>query len=240
MFAVKVIALLALAFVASASDLDKGLAIMACAKRAISGGVPELGVPSHDPYVELKTVFNWAGQIGVVDAKIGIHNMTWAGLATWKLSASQKSYDTDTDAVFDFELYWKLMELAGKYEAEEHELFFHQEQHGTFSAKLEESAWKGQINLTKPNEHSNGTVNNVKIDWEVEDVDVKITGLGIAGKAVTKSIEVAVKNALNLKLIKNKVGEFIKMRLETIWWNTGKVWDLVQWCEDNPAKSTFN
>lgn len=37
---------------------------------------------------------------------------------------------------------------------------------------FKESAWKGSIDVTKPTEHSNGTVNRVRIDWDVEDVPV--------------------------------------------------------------------
>ncbi|CAH1101329.1 unnamed protein product [Psylliodes chrysocephalus] len=240
MFGVKVVALLALALVVSATDLEDGLAIMACARRAINGGVPELNIPSHDPYVVIKHNFSWSGDIGVLltNAKINFHDMTWAGLGTWELKATQQSKDVDKNAVFEFELWWRQMEMGGKYDAVENSGFIHQEQHGGFSMLMKDTAWRGSIDLTKPNEQSNGTVNSVKIDWDVKDLDITIDGLGLIDRPVAATLATAFKAGLNNHLIRNAVGDFIKMRLETIWWNTGKVWDLVQWCKDHPATST--
>ncbi|CAH1101330.1 unnamed protein product [Psylliodes chrysocephalus] len=239
MFSLKVVALLALAFVVSATDLEDGLAIMACARRAINGGVPELNIPSHDPFVVIKHNFTWQGDLYILtNAKVSFHDMTWAGLGTWELKASQTSKDTDKNAVFDFEMGWNYMEMAGKFDAEENAAIIHQEQHGNFSMVFKESAWKGSIDVTKPTEHSNGTVNRVRIDWDVEDVPVTVNGLGFIDRPLAATVSNTFKTALNNRLIGNAIGDFIKMRLETIWWNTGKVWDLVQWCKDHPADST--
>ncbi|CAH1101332.1 unnamed protein product [Psylliodes chrysocephalus] len=239
MFGGKVVALLALAFVVSATDLEDGLAIMACARRAINGGVPELNIPTHDPFVVIKHNFSWSGNLYVgTHVDIKLHDLTWSGLGTWQLRASQTSRDTDKNAVFIFELFWKNMNVKGLFDADEHEFIFHQEQHGNFTVDLIESTWKGSIDLTKPTELSNGTVNHVKIDWGIKDVYASIDGLGVLDRPLAATIGASFKTALNTHLIGNAIGDFIKMRLETIWWNTGKVWDLVQWCKEHPANST--
>ncbi|CAH1113565.1 unnamed protein product [Psylliodes chrysocephalus] len=239
MFGVKIVALLALAFVVAATDLEDGLAIMACARRAINGGVPELNIPTHDPFVVINHNFSWSGTYYVVNrVDIKIHDLTWSDLGTWELEASQTSRDTDKNAVFDFKLYWKDMKVKGLFDADEREFIFHQEQHGNFTVDLIESTWSGSISLSKPTKLSNGTVNYVKIDWGIKDVYASIYGLGPLDKPLAAAFGASFKTALNTHVIGNAIGDFIKMRLETIWWNTGKVWDLVQWCKDHPADST--
>jgi len=241
MFTIKIFGLLALALFANGTDLQKGLDLMRCAKEAITVGVPELGIPSHEPFVPLKTVLNLDEDLGIAEGIFNITNMTWAGLARWNLNATQLSLDTDPFAAFDFELYWDWMELGGHYRFEEKAIFVDVVQTGTFAVELNRTSWTGSINVTKAGEtpsQKNGTVDDVQIDWHVEKVGVNITGLGsLADSSVELALKTAIKTGLNNKLIGNTVGDFIKMRLKTIWWDTGKVWDLVNWCTNSNITS---
>ncbi|CAG9863593.1 unnamed protein product [Phyllotreta striolata] len=231
-------ALLAVNAVSAESDLDRGLAIMACARRAMAVGVPELGVPPHDPYVVITRNFSFSADIGsFLGAKINMSQMTWAGLARWNLTATQLSLDDDDSAAFHFKLYWDYLKIAGHFDLQEDQIIFHPQQHGQFSIEFEDTDWKGTLNVTKPNKSSNGTVNESDIHWHAKDVKVHLTGLGLLNTPTAALLQEGLENALNRNLMGNLIGKFIKMRLETVWWNTGKVWQLTQWCKDHPEFS---
>ncbi|CAG9834718.1 unnamed protein product [Diabrotica balteata] len=231
MIALKLLAVVAMAFVAEASDLDAGLRIMSCAKRAITNGVPELDIPSHSP-VYITRNFSWTGDIGVASASFDFHDFIWDGLPQWNLTATQLNKDSDPYAVFDFDLSWKWMNISGLFNVTIKELFLEQDFNGNIQFEWTNSHWKGRINVTKPYFNLTQAVNDAQIKWTVEHLDTKVEGLGIFNQPVEAVLGTGIITALDTGLIGNTVGEFIKMRLNTIWWSTGKIWELVHWCYD--------
>ncbi|CAH1101331.1 unnamed protein product [Psylliodes chrysocephalus] len=229
MWGVKFIGILALAFVVCATDLEEGLAIMACASRAMKVGVPSLGIPTYNP-LKLKDIIFESDDYPLV-FKFEFDNITWAGLPNWNLSAIQKSKDSDSDAVFDYELYWKHIEFGAK-------VYNESVVSEIFKIELEDTTWKGDFKVTKPNEHSNGTINKVGVRWETKNITASYTTSDDEEvKIFPEEFIKIIQDKIESDNLRNYIGDQIYESLEDVWWNTGKVWDLVQWCEDNPDNS---
>ncbi|XP_072376315.1 uncharacterized protein [Diabrotica undecimpunctata] len=233
MFASKIILLLGLATFASAGkDLDTGYEILKCANKAMRPGVPELGIPQHDPYVAIRNL-SWTGDIGVASTSVELNTLRWAGLADWDISAKQINDDADDEAVFDYTTYWPIFTITGKYAATVKELFLTQHYKGDFKIVIEKPKWTGVIQAGKI--QPNATVDSFTVSWHVADVDVSITGLGLIGDATALAIQEGIKTALNTDLIGNTIGDFLKMRFNTVWYPTGKLWVLMDWCNANSS-----
>ncbi|CAG9826760.1 unnamed protein product [Diabrotica balteata] len=235
MFAGKIILLLGLAtFTSAGKDLDTGYEILRCANKAMRVGVPELGVPPHDPYVAIRNL-SWTGDIGVASTSVDLNTLRWAGLSDWDISAKQINDDADDEAVFDYTTYWPIFTISGKYAATVKELFLTQHYKGDFKIVMEKPKWTGRIQAGKI--QPNATVDSFTVDWHVADVDVSITGLGLIGDATALAIQEGIETALNTGLIGNTVGDFLKMRFNTVWYPTGKLWVLMDWCNANSSTS---
>ncbi|CAG9856300.1 unnamed protein product [Phyllotreta striolata] len=232
MWALKAATFLTLAyFVLGGQDLDYGFQLMKCAKIAITQGIPELNVPAHTP-IHIRSNLSWSGDIGVAKININLTNGVWYGLPDWELSANQTTEDGSTFIGYDFKLHWQKMNMSFDYALTTNELIFKQVQHGHMTLKWADTAWTGKLNVTRPGlSNVAEKVNEALIDWTVEDLDVSLTGLGLFNGPFATAIGTTVKNGLNLHLVGNAVGDFIQMRLNTIWWSTGKVWKLTQWCQ---------
>jgi len=237
MFALKVFVLLGLACTVYGTDYETGLGIMKCAQAAIAQGVPELGVPTHEPFVVIKHNFSWHGDIKLAKVDIDVHGMTWAGLPHWDLSAYQTSKDTDDVASFDFTLYWSKLQINGSFDVDAREIFLEQEYNGTFSVTIEKTKWAGSISADKSK--PNVTIADAQIQWTAEDVHVELTGLGVLDTPTAATLATTIKTTLNSGVLKNKVGEFVLMRLNTIWFPTGKIWLLTDWCKANNILPSF-
>ncbi|XP_072376316.1 uncharacterized protein [Diabrotica undecimpunctata] len=239
MFATKVVLLLGFAlFVSAGKDLDTGYEILRCANKAMRVGVPELGVPPHDPFVAIRNV-SWTGDIGVASTHIDLNTLRWYGLADWDISAKQISADTDFEAVFDYTTYWPSFTISGNYAATVKELFLTQHYKGNFKITMQKPKWTGRISAAKIATvlKPNTTVDSFTVDWHVADVKASITGLGLIGDATALAIQEGIETALNTGLIGNAVGDFLKMRFNTVWYPTGKVWLLMDWCKANSGST---
>ncbi|XP_028134120.1 uncharacterized protein LOC114329275 [Diabrotica virgifera virgifera] len=230
MFVPKMLLVLGFALLASAGkDLDYGMEVLRCANKAMRPGVPELGVPQHDPFVAFSKNISWHGDIGVASTSIDIDTLRWYGLADWNVTAKQINDDADNVAVFDWVNRWPVFTISGNYRATVKELFLTQHYKGSFKMVMEKPVWTGKISANKI--QPNATVNDFTVKWHVDDVDVDISGLGLIGDATAVAIQTGVKTALNTGLIGNVVGDFLKMRFNTVWYPTGKLWDLMAWCK---------
>ncbi|XP_028134116.1 uncharacterized protein LOC114329272 [Diabrotica virgifera virgifera] len=233
MLAAKVVLFLGLAlFVSAGEDLDKGYEIVECANYVMRAGVPELGVPQHDPYVKLRDL-QWSGNLGVAKAHIELHDNRWYGLADWEIQAYQISADTDNEAVFDYTTSWSNgFQLSMNYNATIKELFLSQHYSGTIKITMKQPVWTGRISAQKtPTDlKPNTTVDSFTVDWHVADVKCKITGMGLLGDTYALAIQEGIEGALNHGLIGNTVGDFLKMRFNTVWYPTGKVWQMLDYC----------
>ncbi|XP_050512777.1 uncharacterized protein LOC114329271 isoform X4 [Diabrotica virgifera virgifera] len=232
MLAAKVVLLLGLALFASAGqDLDKGMEIVKCAQRVMSVGVPELGVPPHAPFVAIRNV-SWTGSIGVASTHIELNTNKWYGLADWDISAKQINDDSDYEAVFDYTTYWPSFRIVGNYEATVKELFLTQHYKGTYNITMIKPKWTGRISAQKvPTVLTpKPIVDSFTVDWHVADIKCKITGMGIIGDTYALAIQEGIETALNHGLIGNAVGDFLKMRFNTVWYPTGKIWQMMDWC----------
>ncbi|CAG9826763.1 unnamed protein product [Diabrotica balteata] len=236
MFVPKILLLLGFAlFVSAGTDLDTGYEILRCANKAMRAGVPELGVPPHDPFVAFKKNISWTGDIGVASTSIDVDTLRWYGLADWDISAKQISNDSDNEAVFDYTTYWPVFTISGNYKATVKELFLTQHYKGSFKVVMEKPKWTGRITAGKI--QPNATVDSFTVSWHVADVDVSISGLGLIGDATALAIQEGIETALNADLLGNVVGDFLKMRFNTVWYPTGKLWVLMDWCKANSGTS---
>ncbi|XP_072376317.1 uncharacterized protein [Diabrotica undecimpunctata] len=235
MFATKLILLLGFAlFVSAGKDLDTGMEIVRCANKAMRVGVPELGVPAHDPFVAIRNL-SWTGDIGIASTHIEFNTLRWYGLADWDISAKQISDDADNEAVFDYTTYWPSFTISGNYAATVKELFLTQKYKGNFKVVIQKSKWTGRIKAGKI--QPNATVDSFTADWHVADVKASITGLGLIGDTTALAIQEGIETALNTGLIGNAIGDLLKMRFNTVWYPTGKLWVLMDWCKANSGST---
>ncbi|CAG9863592.1 unnamed protein product [Phyllotreta striolata] len=235
MFVSNLCVLLTLIHFGVASDLDEAVAIMTCAKAAFSVGVPELNVPSYEPFYQMERNFSFRGDIGsYTGAEVTLSQIKWTGLTYWDVIAAQSSLDSNPNAHFPFLLNWKTLDIDGHFDMVEDKGVVILEQHGSFSLSFSNSNWKGLVDVTKPTSKSNGSINDCQIDWSTKYLTVVIDGLGILDEPISKSIQTKLFAALNKHQIGNVIGEYIKDVLKT-WWDEGKVWRLMEWCEKNPS-----
>ncbi|XP_056629625.1 uncharacterized protein LOC130440472 [Diorhabda sublineata] len=237
MFIVKVVTILTLALLAKGSDKDTALDIMACARRAIENGVSELGIPSHSP-VYIKENFSWTGDIDVASATLTFYDLVWAGLPNWNVSGTQLSNDSDAFAVFDFDVYWSTMVINGSVNASFTELGLQQDYIGNISTVWSETNWIGTINVTKPGFNLTEQVNNYTVAWTTETLTTTTEGFGLFGSGISTLIDVGVPAAIQTDSFSETMSDFLLNRLNSVWWSTGKIWELVEWCQENPESKS--
>ncbi|CAG9856299.1 unnamed protein product [Phyllotreta striolata] len=232
MWTVKAVAFLALACVVLAGkDLDYGFQLMRCAQTAITRGVPELHIPQHTP---LHFVHNasWSGHVNVVAVELNLTNGIWYGIPAWDLKATQLTEDGSDYIVYKFDLSWKTMNITFDYSLKTTEVILNQVQHGSFRLNWTDVLWSGTLNVTRPGlTKLVQEVNHADIDWSVQDLTCDINGLGPLNGVAGSTIATTIKEALNLRAV--TIGDFIKDKLNTVWWDTGVIWKLTQWCQKN-------
>ncbi|CAG9826762.1 unnamed protein product [Diabrotica balteata] len=234
MFVPKIFLLLGFAlFVSAENDLDTGYEILRCANKAMRAGVPELGVPPHDPFVAFKNI-SWTGDIGDASTSIDVDTLRWYGLADWDISAKQISDDADDEAFFDYTIHWPVFTISGNYKTTVKELFLAQKYKGSFKLVMEKPKWTGRIKSGKI--QPNATVDNYTVSWHVPDINVSISGLGLIGNVIALAIQKVIQTT---DLIGNVVEDFLKMRFNTVWYPTGNFWVLMQWCKDNSGSTAL-
>nr|AYA60782.1 juvenile hormone binding protein [Galeruca daurica] len=236
MFLFKVFTILSLALLARGTDKDAALRIMECARRAIENGVPDLGIPSHTP-VYIKENFTWGGNIGIAAANLTFHDLVWAGLPDWNVTGTQLNDDTDDDAVFDYDIYWRNMVINGTIDATFNELGLEQHFTGKISTVWSESNWRGHINVTKPGLNLTEEVNEFNVRWTVEKLTTTTEGFGLFGGGIQALIDLGLPPAIESDSFASTMSKFLLMRLNTVWWSTGKIWDLVDWCKNSTETS---
>ncbi|XP_072387151.1 uncharacterized protein [Diabrotica undecimpunctata] len=214
-----------------ASDLDDARKILDCAQKALTIGVPELDLPSYNPLHYDKDIRYFNDLTN--ELSFLYHNTTIYGIPDWQVKeVKQISQDSDAFAVFNFSLTFPQFNATSDFELNSTVFFFQTEFTGTQTLKLFTNEWTGSINVTKPNQDTAEQINDLQISWHAQRllplIHAKPTGYDDLFASVfnyTIMTDLSKPNTF--------VGDFLQEKLNTDWWLNGKIWKLVQWCQDN-------
>ncbi|XP_072388301.1 uncharacterized protein [Diabrotica undecimpunctata] len=227
----KFFAMVAFVVFVKASDLDDARKILDCAQRALTIGVPELDLPSFNPLNYDKDIRYYNDM--VEELYFLGHNTQVYGIPDWQVKEiKQISQDSDAFAVFNFSLTFPEFNASCDFELNTSSLFFQNQYTGTQTVRIITNEWTGSINVTKPNQDTAEQINDLQISWHAQRtvplVHAKPNGYNdILAYVYNGTIMTALSQPNTF------VGDFLQEKLNTDWWLNGKIWKLVQWCQDN-------
>ncbi|XP_028132725.2 uncharacterized protein LOC114328146 [Diabrotica virgifera virgifera] len=214
-----------------ASDLDDARKILDCAQKALKVGVPDLDLPSYNPLDYDKDIPYFKDLAG--ELYFLYHNTQVYGIPDWQVKEiNQINQDSDAFAVFNFSLTFQQLNASSNFDLNMTDFFFQTEYNGTQTLKLFNNEWTGSINVTKPNQDSVEQINDLQISWRAQ----RLLPVVHTNPSGYESLFASVYNYTIMTALSKPntfVGDFLQEKLNTDWWLNGKIWKLVQWCEDN-------
>ncbi|XP_023024610.1 uncharacterized protein [Leptinotarsa decemlineata] len=234
MVALKLLTFVALVYTANAStDRELALKLASCLKKVIISGLPSLHIPSHDPLV-FNHNLSWHGDIGIASGTLNVTNLVWHGIPNWSVDIEQFSDDSDSNAILKYTLWWPKFVFTSKYSLYANVALIPTHFAGDLNVTLASTTWSGEVNFTKPGFNLIEGVEGLTLSWNSVQVHFDFTGLGPFNGMVSNTLSGFVKGFLDTGAMGNTLGEALKTRLNTAWFQHNERIDkILEYCRNN-------
>ncbi|XP_074029291.1 uncharacterized protein [Leptinotarsa decemlineata] len=234
MVLLKLLTFVALVYTANAAtDRELAIKLAACLKKVIITGLPSVHIPPHDPLV-FNHNLSWHGDIGIASGTLNVTNMKWYGIPHWSLDVEQFSKDSDSNAILKYTLWWPRFEFLSEYSLETNVALIPGKVAGYLNVTLASTSWSGEVNFTKPGFNLTEGIEELTLNWNADKVNFDFTGLGIFGDAVSNTMSGLVKAFLDSGSMGNALGDRLKTRLNTVWFQHNERIDkILEYCRNN-------
>nr|XP_023025984.1 uncharacterized protein LOC111513990 [Leptinotarsa decemlineata] len=165
---------------------------------------------------------------------LNVTNMKWYGIPHWNLDVEQLSKDSDSNAILKYTLWWPRFEFLSQYSLETNVALIPGKVSGYLNVTLASTSWSGEVNFTKPGFNLAEGIEELTLNWNADKVNFDFTGLGIFGNAVSNTMSGLVKAFLDSGSMGNALGDRLKTRLNTVWFQHNERIDkILEYCRNN-------
>ncbi|KAJ8961041.1 hypothetical protein NQ314_005970 [Rhamnusium bicolor] len=195
MYSLKTVFILALAVFASANphlgrleqetDADLFRKFIECARIAIITGIPEIGVPSHDP-LEIIEEINYDFTLSPsLRGSFSLNNMVIEDIPNWEVRQFDPLISNEEfEDIFNYTIYWPKMVFKGDWEFSLHFIGIPLGNKGTITVEMDHVNFVGIFDFIKPGPNRAETIKALELDVTTQEVQLEITNLGELGDNV--------------------------------------------------------
>ncbi|XP_060527443.1 uncharacterized protein LOC132702728 [Cylas formicarius] len=150
-----------------------------CANKSMIDGLPDIGVPQHNP-LHLRNL-SFPLDLGLVQFENNLTNVIWYNLPFLDIEqltgVTGGTADTEFWAYFDWGFYWRNFTITGEFDwSVTVPLVGPQTGRATFVLTMEHVHWSGKWNSTIPDDSHKPFLNDFSFNSEVESTSVVVDG----------------------------------------------------------------
>ncbi|XP_018564366.1 uncharacterized protein LOC108905822 [Anoplophora glabripennis] len=211
------------------------LRIIECAQKVIVKGLPEIGVPPHDP-LRISKNFTYTLDLGSYSIEVGVENMYMEGIPWWEVRQMDDVSEKEENPVFDYNIYWKMMSFEGKWKFVITETKTGNkmvDNGGDIGFELDHLTFAGRYNFSKPEDDKEVGFNDLTLHLHTEESEVHFDNLGLISSGIRLLGGPALTKIFNMDLLTDILGPGIRDKFNKDW--VGKperIVALITHCDD--------